>query len=73
MGIKGTEKTPLQFAPAFFVWEGAWLNDLQYGLLLDNGAKFKHIRIEGTKQITDIGTVRDWKFQKEKQVTEEIK
>ena len=73
IGFKETENQPLQFAPAFYVWDGVWFNDLEYGLLLDNGTKFKHIRIEGKKRITDIGTVRDWKFQIDKQITEDIK
>ena len=73
IGFKGTENQPLQFAPAFYVWDGVWFNDLEYGLLLDNGTKFKHIRIDGRKQITDIGTVQDWRFRTDKQITEDIK
>ena len=73
IGFKGTEKEPLQFAPAFYVWDGVWFNDREKGLLLDNGTRFKHIVIEGNKQITHIGTVRDWKFQTEKKVNEYLK
>lgn len=70
--FKGTKKDPLSFAPGFLVWNGAWINDPEYGLLLENGTKVKHIIVEGDKQIVNIGRIEGWKIHIKKQKKEEI-
>jgi len=63
IGFGGSEEEPILFSANYYVWDGAWINDPKYGLLLTNGTKFKREVIEGEKRVVYIGDVRDWKLQ----------
>ena len=65
----------LLYAPNFFVWEGAYINDPQFGLLLEEGTKFKHTRINGNDKYIRIGLIKDWKTKvlSEKKIKIEVK
>jgi len=59
--FKGTQENPFKYAPNFFVWDGAVINDEDYGILLENNTKFKHIKIDGKYKIEKLGIIEGWK------------
>lgn len=61
-GFHGTAGDPIQFAPNFFVWDGAWINDPKYGMLLTNGTKFMTFTVVGDQLTTIKGEVVGWKL-----------
>ena len=59
--LKGTQEEPFLYAPKFYVWDGSVINDYKYGVLLENGTKFKYVKIEGAHQIISLGVIEGWK------------
>ncbi len=61
MSFAGTEREPFLYAPRFYVWNGAVINDPKFGVLLDNGTQFSYSTVGSTGQITRKGVIRGWK------------
>jgi len=61
MSFGGSSEKPFEYAPRFAVWEGAVINDPQYGVLLENGTKFRFERVEKERTTTFTGQVVGWK------------
>ena len=58
--FQGTADAPFEYAPAFYVWQGAVLGDPNKGVLLDNGTKFRTVEIIGNAKTIRTGEVRGW-------------
>lgn len=61
VGFKGSQEEPLSFAPNFYVWDGAYINDTNFGILLEEGTKFKRVIIDGNYKYIRIGVIKNWK------------
>lgn len=61
ISFKGTPEDPFLYAAGFLVWDGAVISDKKFGVLLENGTKFKHTKIEGDYKIERIGVIKGWK------------
>jgi len=61
MSFGGSSEKPLEYAPRFVVWEGAVINDPQYGVLLENGTRFRFERVEKERTTTFTGQIAGWK------------
>lgn len=61
--FKGSYEAPVEYAPGFYIWEGAVIRDINYGVLVENGTRIKQIIItnDGKKSIR-TGQVKDWGF-----------
>jgi tetratricopeptide (TPR) repeat protein len=63
----GSKDNPVMYAPGFFIWDGAVVAVPQYGVLVVNGTKVKHVEVVGGISRSRIGEVKDWVFTFEKQ------
>lgn len=61
LAFTGTQEKPLLYAFNFFVWDGAIISDENFGVLLDNGTKFKYVKLEKDYKIEKVGIIENWK------------
>jgi len=57
----GSQEKPLLYAYNLFVWDGAVINDDTYGVLLDNGTKFKWVKLGKDYRTEKAGIIENWK------------
>ena len=57
----GSQEEPILYAYNFFVWDGAVINDDTYGVLLDNGTKFKWVKLGKDYRTEKAGIIENWK------------
>jgi len=60
---RGSEDSPLKYAPGLYIWDGTVLVTPQDGILLLNGTKLKHVSVVHGIRTTRVGVVRDWRFE----------
>lgn len=61
LSFRGSEEGPFKLSPGFTVWDGAVLIDPEYGVLLDDGTKFKYTVVTGADRTTKRGVIANWR------------
>jgi hypothetical protein len=59
---KGSEESPLRYAPGLYIWDATVLVTPQDGILLLDGTKLKHVSVVQGIKTTRVGVVRNWRF-----------
>ena len=60
--ITGDEVNPYWYAPNFYIWQGSILQTPEYGTIISDGTKFKHIKnLERNHRIVYQGEIINWK------------
>lgn len=59
---KGSKDEPVAYAPNLYMWDASILVTAEYGILLGNGSKLKHVSVvHGIEQV-QYGAVKNWQF-----------
>lgn len=58
----GLEDSPFEYAPGFYIWGGTVIVVPEYGALVVNGTKLKHVEVVNGARRTHLGVVKDWRF-----------
>ena len=59
--FNGSKEEPFSYAPNFYVWNGSLIKDPKYGVLLENGTRFKYVHIVKNTQKEEFGIIDGWK------------
>ncbi len=62
--FNGSGEHPVEYAPGFYLWDGAVILDNVdgFGVLITNETKVKHVEIINGRSVERLGAVRNWGF-----------